>query len=55
MDRLSSPLQFLLLVFSGWVNRQQSEVIDNLREETGPARSRSRIGGMLNSYYREAA
>ena len=28
-----APLQFLLLVFSGWVNREQQAVIDYLREE----------------------
>ncbi len=33
MDKLSLPLQFLLLVFSGWVNRQQADVIDYLQEE----------------------
>jgi hypothetical protein len=27
------PLQFLLLVFAGWVNRKQLEVIDSLKEE----------------------
>ena len=27
------PLQFLLLVFAGWVNRKQLEVIDYLKEE----------------------
>ena len=26
-------LQFLLLVFAGWVNRHQQDVIDYLREE----------------------
>ena len=27
-------VQFLLLVLAGWVNRQQQDVIDFLREET---------------------
>ena len=27
------PLQFLLLLFAGWVNRKQVEVIDYLTEE----------------------
>ena len=27
------PLQLLLATFSGWVNRQQAEAIDYLREE----------------------
>ncbi|MGH8538340.1 MAG: hypothetical protein ACREXM_18290 [Gammaproteobacteria bacterium] len=33
MIDLYPPLQFLLLVFAGWVNRQQLEVIDYLKEE----------------------
>ena len=28
-----APLQFLLLVFAGWVNRRQVEVIEYLQEE----------------------
>ncbi len=27
------PLQILLATFSGWVNRQQAQAIDYLREE----------------------
>jgi hypothetical protein len=33
MDPLPPPLAFFLLVFSGWINRQQQAVIDYLREE----------------------
>ena len=33
MDPLPRPLAFLLLLVSGWVNRQQQDVIDYLREE----------------------
>jgi hypothetical protein len=33
MDPLPRPLTFLLLLVSGWVNRQQQDVIDYLREE----------------------
>jgi transposase InsO family protein len=33
MDALPPPLAFLLLLFSGWVNRQQQAVIDYLLEE----------------------
>ena len=29
----TQPLPFLLLVFAGWVNRRQVEVIDYLKEE----------------------
>jgi hypothetical protein len=28
-----APLQFLLLVFAGWVNRHQAEVVAYLQEE----------------------
>ena len=31
MDLL--PLQFLMLVFAGWVNRHQQEMIEYLQEE----------------------
>jgi hypothetical protein len=34
MDPLPPPFAFLLLLFSGWVNRQQQLIIDYLREET---------------------
>jgi len=27
------PLQFLILIFAGWVNRHQQDVIDYLQEE----------------------
>jgi hypothetical protein len=33
MDSLAHPLAFLLLVFSGWSNRQQQDLIDYLLEE----------------------
>ncbi len=33
MDPLPRPLAFFLLLVSGWVNRQQQDVIDYLREE----------------------
>ena len=33
MDPLPRPLAFLLLLFSGWVNRQQQAAINYLREE----------------------
>ena len=29
----SQPLQFLLLLFAGWVNRKQLDVIEYLKEE----------------------
>jgi hypothetical protein len=33
MDSLRHPLAFVLLLVSGWVNRQQQAVIDYLLEE----------------------
>ena len=33
MDSLPPPLAFFLLLFSGWINRQQQAVIDYLLEE----------------------
>ena len=30
---MTYPVQFLLLVLAGWVNRQQQDGIDYLREE----------------------
>src|SRR4029450_9893257 len=33
MDPLPPPLAFFLLLFPGWINRQQQAVIDYLREE----------------------
>jgi len=33
MDSPPAPLAFLLLLVSGWINRQQQEVIDYLLEE----------------------
>jgi hypothetical protein len=33
MDSLPPPLAFLVLVFAGWVNRQQQAIIDYLLEE----------------------
>ena len=35
MDVLPPPLAFVVLLFAGWVNRQQQAVIDYLLEETG--------------------
>src|SRR5882762_2434729 len=32
MDPLPSPIAFCLLLFSGWINRQQQAVIEYLRE-----------------------
>jgi hypothetical protein len=39
MDPLPPPLAFFLLLFSGWVNRQQQAVIDYLLEENRVLRS----------------
>jgi len=41
MDAL--PLQFLMLVFAGWVNRHQQDVIEYLQEENRALRDQ--LGG----------
>jgi putative transposase len=38
-----APLQFLLLVFAGWVNRRQIEIIEYLQEENRVLREQ--LGG----------
>jgi len=37
------PLQFLMMIFAGWVNRHQQEVIEYLQEENRALRER--LGG----------
>ena len=39
MLSLSHPVQFVLVALAGWVNQQQRDVIDYLREENRPART----------------
>jgi hypothetical protein len=34
------PLQFMMLLFAGWVNRHQQEVIEYLQEENRTLRAR---------------
>ena len=43
MDKLSPPLRLLILMFAGWINREQQAVIDYLREEN--AVLRDQMGG----------
>ena len=38
-----SALQYLLIVFAGYVNRQQIDVIDYLKEENGVLRGEQRL------------
>ena len=38
-----APLQFLLLVFAGWVNRRQLEIVEFLQEENRVLREQ--LGG----------
>jgi hypothetical protein len=47
------PLQFLMLIFAGWVNRRQRDVIEYLQAENRALREQ--LGGILNSYHRRAA
>jgi putative transposase len=39
----AAPLQFLLLVFAGWVNRRQREIMEFLQEENRVLREQ--LGG----------
>ena len=39
----AAPLQFLLLVFAGWVNRGQREILEYLQEENRVLREQ--LGG----------
>lgn len=39
---LPLPLQMLLLMFAGWVNRQQLDLIEYLKEENGLLKERLR-------------
>ena len=43
MSRLLSPFQLVLLMFSGWVNRHQLDVIEYLQEENRVVKER--LGG----------
>jgi len=45
MDQPSPALTFLLLLFSGWVNRRQQEVISYLKEENRILRQVHRRAG----------
>ncbi len=51
------------VALAGWINRQQQDVIEYLREEVrvlkelqgGEVNCRERLGGLLRYYYQEAA
>jgi len=45
MDSLPPPLAFVVLLFAGWVNRQQQAVIDYLLEENRVLRAAHDPGG----------
>ena len=51
------PLEFLLLLFAGWVNRRQLAMIDYLKMENRILREHllGRRLRFLNYYYRRAA
>jgi hypothetical protein len=42
MSRLPLPLHLLLLMFAGWVNRRQLDVIEYLQEENRVRATRTR-------------
>ena len=46
---MSHALQFVVLIVSGWMNRQQQEVIEYLRAENGVLRERLGGGRLLLS------
>jgi hypothetical protein len=45
MDSLPPPFAFVVLLFAGWVNRQQQAVIDYLLEENRVLRPRTDLDG----------
>jgi hypothetical protein len=57
MDSLPPPLAFLVLLFAGWVNRQQQAVIQYLLEENRVLRAahRSRRIHLTNDQRRRLA
>jgi hypothetical protein len=44
MSPLLRPVQMLLLIFAGWVNRHQLDVIEYLQEENRVLKERHYIG-----------
>ena len=46
-----APLQFLLLVFAGWVNRRQVEVIEYLQEENRVLREQFGAGRLRSPMF----
>ena len=68
MARVIQPWQILLAALAGWINQQQQDVIEYLREEnrlierdrrvssvSRPVVCRERMGGLLRYYQRQAA
>ena len=49
----TAPLHFLLMVFAGWVNRRQLEMIEYLKEENRVLREQ--MGGQAAAALRRAA
>jgi hypothetical protein len=59
---LPSTLQFLIVMIASSINKRMQERLDYIKPiasndnaASGEIRSRSRLGGLLNFYYREAA
>ena len=60
-------MKLVVVALTGWINQQQEDVIDYLREEVriiepefgsaaeGEVNCRERLGGLLRYYYRDAA
>jgi hypothetical protein len=49
MNSVPSALTFLLMIFAGWVNRQQLIAIEYLQAENGLLRERSRAEGLASA------
>ena len=50
-----NALHFLLLMFSGWVSRQQQQVVDYPWRRTGYSDSNSAVEGSVSPTIREEA
>ena len=55
---MTFPMRILHLAIAGWLNEEQAQKIEFLQEHVhvlGPVHRHERHGGLLSSYYREAA
>jgi hypothetical protein len=52
---VDAPLQFLLLVFAGWVNRRQLEIVEFLQEENRVLREQLAAGACAGTVARDTS